>query len=132
MEHDKLTKSHGILLPVMEFYQFCLQLYQICMLFATTKKLSIELESPHFQMFSAKRQECKINKRNGHGKLRNGHGKVTEKYFVKSVGTLIDIIVLIRATTQKVYSGTLYGVMFSLEQTQDEGNNTEYLSCYHD
>ena len=90
------------------------------MFFATTKKLSIELESPHFQMFLAKPQECKINK-------RDGHGKVMEKYVVKSVGSLIDIIiiVLIRATTQKVYSGTLYGVMFSLEQTQDKGNNTE-------
>ena len=29
-------------------------------------------------------------KRDGHGKLRNGRGKVMNKYFVKSVGTLIQ------------------------------------------
>ena len=31
---------------------------------------------------------CKIEKRDGHGKLRNDHGKVMEQYVVKSVGTL--------------------------------------------
>ena len=46
---------------VMEFYDqswiftnFAPELYQICMLFATTTKLSIDVESPHFLMFSAK------------------------------------------------------------------------------
>ena len=46
-----------------------------------TKKLSSELESLHFPLFSAKCREFK----NGE---RNGHGKVMDKYFVKSVGTL--------------------------------------------
>ena len=40
-------------------------------------------------MFLAKCIEFKIKERNGHGKSRNGHGKVMEKYFVKSVGTLL-------------------------------------------
>ena len=39
-------------------------------------------------MFSAKRRECKLGKRDGHGKSRNGYGKVMGNYFVKSVGTL--------------------------------------------
>ena len=49
--------------------------------FVTTKILNSHLESPHFLTFSTKRRECKIGK-------RNGHGKVMDKYFVKSVGTL--------------------------------------------
>ena len=56
--------------------------------FATTKKLSIYVESLHFPQFSAKCHECKMEKRDCHGKLRNGHGKVMKKYFVKAVGTL--------------------------------------------
>ena len=59
------------------FTNFAPELYQICTLYATTKKLSIKEESPHFQTFSAELR-----------KLRNGHGKVMEKYVVKSVGTL--------------------------------------------
>ena len=59
------------------------------MFFATAKKLSMDEESPHFLIFSAKHHNCKIAKLDGHGKLRNGHGKVMEKYFVKSVGTLV-------------------------------------------
>ena len=47
----------------------------------TTKKLSSDLDSPHFPMFSVKRRKCKIGK-------KDGQGKVMEKYFVKSVGTL--------------------------------------------
>ena len=58
------------------------------MFFATTEKLNIVVESLHFPMFSTKCSECKINKRDGHGKLGNGQGKVVEKYCVKSVGTL--------------------------------------------
>ena len=46
------------------------------------------VESPHILTFSAKLNECKIDKRVGHGKIRQGHGKVMKKYFVKSVGTL--------------------------------------------
>ena len=38
--------------------------------------------------------KCKIKKRGGHGKLRNRHGKVMEKYFVKSVGTLLYVLKL--------------------------------------
>ena len=48
----------------------------------TTKKLSSALES--FLVFSAKRCEYKITKKDGRGKSR----KVMAKYFVKSVGTL--------------------------------------------
>ena len=51
---------------VMEFcYQswnlsnFPPELYQICMLFATSKNLSISVESPHFPMFAAKRRDAK-------------------------------------------------------------------------
>ena len=66
------------------FTKFVPKLYQIC----TLKKLSIDVESSHFLMFSAKCHKYKIKKRDGHGKSRNGHGKVMEKYFVKFVGTL--------------------------------------------
>ena len=45
----------------------------------TTKKSISDLESPHFQMFSAKCRKCKIGKRDGHGKSRNCHGKVMGK-----------------------------------------------------
>ena len=51
------------------------------MFFATTKKLSIDVENMHFLRFSTKCCEYKKEK-------RNGHGKVMDKYFVKSVGTL--------------------------------------------
>ena len=44
-------------------------LYQICIFFVTTKKLSSDLESLHFPTFSAKRPKCKIGKRNGHGQI---------------------------------------------------------------
>ena len=71
--------SHGIL-PILP------QNYSIFLV--NSKKLSSDLESPHFPMFSAKHCECKIGERNGHGKSRKGHGKVMDKYFVKSVGTL--------------------------------------------
>ena len=81
MERAKLAKSHGILLSVMESYTR--------IVFATTEKLSICIESPHFPMFSAKCHNCNIKKRDGHGKLRNDYEKFMEKYFVKSVGTLV-------------------------------------------
>ena len=47
----------------------------------TTKKISSDLESPHFLTFSAKRCEFKIGDRDGHGKSRNGNGKVMEFFF---------------------------------------------------
>ena len=55
------------------------------MFFVTAKKFSSNLESLHFPMFSAKCRECKIGKRDGHGKSRNGHGIIMEKCFVKYV-----------------------------------------------
>ena len=61
---------------------------QICTFVVTAKKLSSNLESLHSPTFSAKCRECKIRKRDGHGKSRNGHVKVMERYFVKCVGTL--------------------------------------------
>ena len=60
---------------VMKFYQSCHftnfapKLYHMCMSFATTKKLSIDVESPHFPMFSKT--------------LRYGHGK----YFCQICGS---------------------------------------------
>ena len=51
----------------------------------------IGLERLHFLMFFAKCLKCKIREKDGHGKSRNGHGKFMEKYFVKSVGTLIIV-----------------------------------------
>ena len=68
---------------------FAPELYQICIYFANTMKVNINVGSPHFLMFSANYWECKIVKKDGHGKLRNDHGKVMEKYFVKSMGTLL-------------------------------------------
>ena len=68
------------------------ELYQICkknLVTTITKKLSDDLESLHFLTFPTKRHECKIGKRDGHGKSRNGHGKVSEKYFVKEPCYLI-------------------------------------------
>ena len=95
MEHKKLAKfiisheifiiSHGIL-PI-----FAPELYHIYMFFATTKKLSINVESLHFQMFSTKCHKYEIDKRNGHRRLRTSHGKVMEKYFIESVGTLYPL-----------------------------------------
>ena len=57
------------------FTNFAPQFYQICIFF-TAKKLSSNLESPHFLSFSTKCRECKIRKRDDHGKSRNGHGKI--------------------------------------------------------
>ena len=68
------------------FTNFAPELCKICMFFLPPLR---NVESLHFPMFSAKCRECKIEKRDGHGKLRNGRAKVMEKYFVMSVGTLI-------------------------------------------
>ena len=51
--------SHGI-------YQFCPPNCTKFVFFWSSKKLSSDLESPRF---SAKRCECKIEKRDGHGKV---------------------------------------------------------------
>ena len=89
MEHEKLAKSHGQFCDQLwNFTNFALKLCQIRIFLVITEKLSSDLESLHFPMFSAKRRECKIGKKDVHGKSRNGHGKVMEKYFVKSVETL--------------------------------------------
>ena len=69
---------------VMEFYQFCPQFVLNYIFLVTTKKLSGDLESPHFLTFSEKGSEIRIGETDGHGKSRNGHGKVMEKYFLKS------------------------------------------------
>ena len=66
MEHENWL---GILLSVMEFYQFCPRLVPSLYVLATTKKLSINVKSLHFPMFSAKHCRCKIFNRDGHGKL---------------------------------------------------------------
>ena len=74
-----------------DFTNFASKMYQICMFFATSKKLSIDVESLRFQTYSAKCRKCKIAKREDYGKLTNGHGKVMDKNIVKSVGTLVHI-----------------------------------------
>ena len=51
------------------FTNYAPKIYQFCMFFVTAKKLSSNLESPHFPMFSAKCCECKIGKRDGRGKI---------------------------------------------------------------
>ena len=78
MEHENFAKSHGIFLSVMEVYQFCHQNVSY-LFFDATKKLSINVESSHFPMFSTKHHKRKIAKRDGHGKLTSGYGKVMEK-----------------------------------------------------
>ena len=85
MEHEKMAKSYEFYNRSWTFYQFC---HELNLFFTTTKKLSIDVKSLHFQTFLAKHRECKIGKRDGHGKSRNGPRKVKEKYFVKPVGTL--------------------------------------------
>ena len=45
MEHEKLAKKSWNLT------NFASELYQICIVFITTKKLSTDLESPHFLTF---------------------------------------------------------------------------------
>ena len=89
MEHEKMTKSHGLfffishgIVPVLS--PNCTNF--LWFFFATTKKLNIDVESPQIPTFSANQRECKINRRDGHGKLRNGHGEVMDKYFVNYVG----------------------------------------------
>ena len=69
MEREKLAKSHGIL-SVMEFYQFCPKMYQICMFFTATKKLSIDVKRNRIfrrlrkmlQMQNSKERRWKIDK----------------------------------------------------------------------
>ena len=44
----------------------------LCIFLVATKKISSDLESPHFLTFSAKCRKFKIGERDGHGKSRNG------------------------------------------------------------
>ena len=78
--------SHGIL-PILlpNCTKFVLSL-------VATKKLSSDLESQHFQTFSAKRHKLKIGQRDGHGKSRNGHGKVMEKIFCQVCGNPAGVL----------------------------------------
>ena len=73
----------------LNFTNFASKLCQICNFLVTAKKLINDLESLYFPKFSAKCRERKIREKDCHGKSRNGHGKVMEKYFVKSVRTLL-------------------------------------------
>ena len=59
------------------FIKFASAFYQICAFFADIKKLGISLVSLY------------LLQKYGHWKFRNSHGEVMEKYFAKSVGTLI-------------------------------------------
>ena len=79
MVMGKSWKSHEILLSVMELYKIAPRIVPNLYFLATTKKLSSDLECLHFPKFSTKRHECKIRKRDGHGKSRDCHGKVMEK-----------------------------------------------------
>ena len=83
MEHENWPKVMEFCDQSWNYTNFVPELYQICTFFATSKNVSIDVESLHFLMISAKCREFKINKRDGHGKSRNGHGK----YVVKSVET---------------------------------------------
>ena len=64
MEHEKLAKSHEQFSDQLwNFTNFALKLCQISIFLVITEKLSSYLESLHFPMFSAKRRECKIGKK---------------------------------------------------------------------
>ena len=90
-------------------YQCCPQIALNLYFLVNTKKLSTDLKSLHFPMFSAKCRKFKIGERNGHGKSRNGHGKFMEKYFVKSVGTLIMVeLWAVGVGTAELLSDSLY------------------------
>ena len=86
MEHEKLTKSMEICDKSCNFTNFAPKFYQICIFFVIAKKN--EQKSRKSPTFSTNCRDCKIWKRDGHGKSRNVHGKVMEKYFFKYVGTL--------------------------------------------
>ena len=51
---ENMTKSHGILPSVKEFYLSCPLFYQIYTLFMNTKKLNIGSESLYFLIVSTK------------------------------------------------------------------------------
>ena len=92
IEKSWSMKNWPKVMEVMEFYQFCPQFVLNLFFLVTTKKLSSGLESLHVLTFSEKRCKFKIGETDGHEKSRNGHGKVIEKYFLKSVGTLIYVL----------------------------------------
>ena len=57
---------------------------------STLRKLSSDLESPHFPIFPQNAANSKSGREMviENQEISKGHGKVMEKYFVKSVGTL--------------------------------------------
>ena len=77
----------------MEFYdKFPPNCTKFAHFFATTKNSSIDVESLYFPTFSQISAKCckyKLRREAVMEKSRNGQGKVMEKYFVKSVGTLV-------------------------------------------
>ena len=74
------------------FTNFAPKMYQLCMFFATTKKVSIDVESPHFFTFSTKchtlRRETVVDKIEKWSWKSHGKLKSWKKNVVKSVGTL--------------------------------------------
>ena len=66
--------------------------------FATTKKLSMEVESLHFPIFSTKCLECKIKKCNGHGNFKKWSWKSHGQIFCQVRGTMRPSFTLIYQT----------------------------------
>ena len=86
MEHEKLASGHSILFFSHGILSILPPNCTKCVCFLPP------LNNRHLcrkSAFSAKCRECKIEKRDSLVILRNGHGKVMDKYFVKSVGTLL-------------------------------------------
>ena len=65
MVHAKLAKVMEICYQSWNFTNFAPKLYEICMFFGTTKKLSIYEDSLHFRMFSKKCSKCKNREEGG-------------------------------------------------------------------
>ena len=55
------------------FTNFPPKLYEMCMSFAATKKISIRVEVCIFQCFLQNASNMENDNRDGHGKLKNGH-----------------------------------------------------------
>ena len=95
-QRDSAIQKNGLQLHVST--TFSLILVRECLhpshtfpfFFADIQKFGIGLESLHFPTFFRKKgMNVKFAQRDGHGKSTNSHGKVIEKYFAKSVGTLL-------------------------------------------
>ena len=85
------------------FTNFAPKFDKICRFFVNAKKLSSNLESLYFLLFSTKCHKCKIGKRDGHGKSRNGHGKI----FCQVCGNPV-IFNIIRIRNRKQYDDTQF------------------------